>query len=146
MNQAFNPIFELNECTKVGNVGNRTGDMVVDHQFCTDILPGIFVELFDTERKALIGGVEVKDDSLNGFTFFIDLARVFKAFTPGDIGDMNEAVDIIFDADKETEIGNILDFSLNLGADRVFVDKAVPGIRLDLFHAERDTAFFRINA
>ena len=136
MDQAFNPIFQFNESTKVGDVGNCTGNMVVGHQLVTDILPRVFIELLDAERKALIGGVEVKHDSLDGFPFFVDLAWVFKAFTPRDIRDMNEAVNIVFDADKETEISDILDFSLNFGANRVFINEAVPRVGLDLFHAQ----------
>ncbi len=58
---------------------------------------------------------------------------------------MHQTVNIIFDADEKAEVSDILDFTFNLGADRVFVNQVIPGIGFDLFHAERDAAFFRID-
>ena len=59
MNQSFNPVFELDESTEIGDIGNGSVNMVVNHQFSTDILPGIFIELFNAEGETLISGIKV---------------------------------------------------------------------------------------
>ena len=51
---------------------------------------------------------------------------MFDPFGPGNIGNMNQAVDAFVDADKKTEIGNILDFTLDGGTHGIFLADHVP--------------------
>ena len=59
---------------------------------------------------------------------------------------MHQTVNIILDADEKAEIGDIFDFTLNFGSNRIFINQVIPRVGFNLFHAQRNAAFFRINA
>ena len=58
---------------------------------------------------------------------------------------MDKSIDPFLNTDKDTEIGDIFDFALDNGAHRVIFAYQVPGIRLQLLHAERDTLGLCLN-
>ncbi len=58
---------------------------------------------------------------------------------------MDEAVDTVFDLDEGAEIGEVANATLNDGAGGVLVLKLLPGIVLELLHAERDAAVVRVD-
>jgi hypothetical protein len=55
-----------------------------------------------------------------------------------DVGDVDEAVDAVLDADEHAEFGDVLDGALKDGAFGVLLGHQFPGIGLDLLHAEAD--------
>src|SRR5207249_1934870 len=59
---------------------------------------------------------------------------------------MDQPVDLFLDLDERAELGQVPDFALNLGADRILVRQIVPGVGLDLFQAERNAPRRRIDA
>ena len=59
--------------------------------------------------------------------------------------DVDQAVDAVFDLDEGAEVGEVADAALDDGADRVLVLELLPGIVLELLHAERDAAVVRVD-
>src|SRR6056297_137408 len=64
---------------------------------------------------------------------------------PGNIGDMDQAVDVIINADEHTEVRNIFNLTLNGRAYRVLLADHLPRIRHGLLHAERYAPAFRLD-
>src|SRR5690606_10031920 len=58
---------------------------------------------------------------------------------PGQVGQVNQTVDIAWQADEHAEVGDRLDRALDLVALLVGNGKVVPRIGLALLHAEADT-------
>ncbi len=59
---------------------------------------------------------------------------------------MDQAVDVVFDLDERTELGQVADLALDARADRVLLGQFVPRVALDLLEAERNAAGRRVNA
>ena len=67
------------------------------------------------------------------------------AFGPGHIGNMNKAVDSLFQFDKGTEGRQIPDLAIYHVTDREFIVQCKPRIRLNLFHAQGNLFILRID-
>ena len=51
---------------------------------------------------------------------------------------MDQSVNPFLDADKHSKIGDVFDLAFDNGAGRIIFTDQIPGVRLQLFHAERD--------
>src|SRR5688572_1538621 len=65
---------------------------------------------------------------------------------PRHVGDVDQAVDVLFDLDESAELGQVANLALDLGADWIFLTQFVPRVALDLLQAERDAPGCRIHA
>src|SRR4029079_12280728 len=95
-------------------------------------------ELLDAERNALLLYINVEDLRLERFALAVKLKRFLARNAPRDVGHVDHAVDIAFEADEQPELGGVLDFALDGGADGVFLGKGRPRILLRLLEAERN--------
>src|SRR5258706_844367 len=59
---------------------------------------------------------------------------------PAQVADVDQAVDAFFDFDEDAEVGHVADAAFDGGSHRVLVMQRVPGIRLQLPHAQRYAA------
>src|ERR1700722_4464165 len=59
---------------------------------------------------------------------------------PGQVGDMNQAVDSIFNFEEGAKVGQLAHPSLDHRTDRISLAHRGPGVRLELFDAQRDAA------
>ena len=64
---------------------------------------------------------------------------------PGHVADVDEAVDAVFDADEDAEVGDVADLADNLRANRVALLEERPGVGLELLHAERNLLGVGVN-
>ena len=64
---------------------------------------------------------------------------------PVDVGQVDHAVDVAGQADEQAELGDVADLALELGADRVLLDKGFPRIGQRLLQAEADAPLLRID-
>ena len=53
---------------------------------------------------------------------------------------MNHAVDVVVEADEQTEFGDVLDFAFDVGADRMGFGKHFPRVALGLLEAQGNAA------
>src|SRR6185437_1672522 len=98
---------QLDEGAVVGDVGDAAGELGAGGILELDALPRIGLELLHAERDALRLGVEADDLNLDRLADMECLGRVVDA-PPGDVGDMQEAVDAA-EIDEGAVIGDVLD-------------------------------------
>src|SRR6185295_3393108 len=107
MDEPFDAVFEFDEGTVVGDVGDPALDLGAQRIFGSDAFPGILVELLHAERDALRLGVGADDLDLHGLPDRQDVGGMIDAL-PGDVGDMQEAVDSA-EIDERAVISDVLD-------------------------------------
>jgi len=65
---------------------------------------------------------------------------------PGNVGNVNQAVDPFIDPDEYAEVGDVLDLAGNGRAHRILLSDDIPRVGFELFHPERNALVFRIDA
>src|SRR5690606_13749857 len=72
---------------------------------------GVVAHGLDRERDTLFLNVHFGDGSLNRVALAIVLDRIFAALVPRQVGQMDHAVDVVVEANEQTEFGDVLDFA-----------------------------------
>ena len=114
VHEAFDAAFDFNERTVVGDVRNLAEEAGALRVAAGDADPRIFAQLLQAQRHAVLFLVELKN---LGFDFLADLndfARVTHA-TPGEVGDVQEAVDAA-QINERTVVGDVLHDALHHSA------------------------------
>src|SRR4051812_8992916 len=106
---------------------------------------GVAFELLDAERDALLFDIDVEHHGLDHVALLEVVDDLFARKLPVEVGQMDHAVDVAFEAQEQTELGLVLDFAFDGGADRELLDEDFPGIAHGLLEAERDAALDRID-
>ena len=145
MNKTLNALLNLDKNTKIRDICDFAFHRGADRIFLNNLLPGIRLKLFDSQGKPLIFTVNLENNGLNHLILGIFLGRMFDSLGPGKIGHMDQTVYTFLDTDKNTEIGNILNLTFNNGANRIIIHNQIPGIGLQLLHAERNPFGININ-
>ena len=96
--------------------------------------------MLDAERDAFLLDVNVQHLGLDHFALAIALDGFLAGDAPVQVGQVHHAVDVVVQADEQTEFGGVLDFALDGRADRVGSDERIPGIVLGLLETQRDPA------
>src|SRR5437016_5930099 len=65
------------------------------------------------------------------------------ALGPAQIADVHQTIDAILNLDKCAEVGHVADAAFNLSPNRELIMQAVPWIRRQLPHAQRNSALLR---
>ena len=95
--------------------------------------PGIRLELLDTQRKPVRCGIDIQNHRLHDLPFFQHLGRMLDALGPGQVGNVNQAVDALFNFDECAEIGHIADPAFHHRADAVAAVDGGPGFGSSCF-------------
>src|SRR5438067_678793 len=98
----------------------------------------IALGLKQTQGDALLFLIDAEDDGLHFLALLEDFGGVADLFRPGEVGDVEEAVDAFFDLDEGAVVGDVADLAGDERSGRVFFGDALPGVFLDLLHAEGD--------
>ena len=77
-------------------------------------LPRIVVELFDAEADALVGLVDLEDHGLDFVALLEHFGRVIDLARPGDVGDVDHAVDAFLQFDEGAVAGEVANLALDL--------------------------------
>ena len=107
--------------------------------------PRIFLGLLEAERDALVLGIDVQNDDVDGITLLHDLRRMLHALRPAHIRNVNEPVDSRLYFNKGAEAGQIADFSIDASSNGILQRQHHPWILLGLLHTERDLLLIRID-
>src|SRR5690606_15426187 len=78
--------------------------------------------------------------SLDFFALLVVAHGFFAGLVPGQVGQVDQAVDAALQADEDAEVGDRLDDALDLVALVVGRGEQLPRVGLALLHAERDAA------
>ena len=113
------------------------GALVVDGQELGD---RVGLELLDAQRDALALRIDREDDRFR-FVALLELTNGFFAgLAPGDIGEVNQAVDAAFQTDEDTEVGDRLDGTGNAVALVVTSAEVFPRVGGALLDTQGNTA------
>ena len=117
-------------------------DLALDHGagriFLDEDLPGIAHGLLETERDAALDRIDLEDLHLDLLRGGDDLAGVDVLLGPRHFGDVDQAFDAGLELHEGAVVGDVGDAALELRVDRILGLDALPGIVLQLLHAERD--------
>src|SRR5690606_6188360 len=97
------------------------------------------------QPDAALGAVDVQDDDFHFLRGGDDLARLDVLLGPGHFRAVDQAFDAGFQLNERTVGGDDRDAAGVLGVDRVLGFDAVPRVRLQLLHAERDALGVRVD-
>ena len=137
--QTLEVLLELHEDTEVGDLRHVAREQVPDVVVVRDhVQPRVGRELLEAERDALLLRVDREDDALHPIALANDLGRVADLLGPAHVGDVQQAVDALFDLDERAVGGQVADRTLDDGSRGVLLLGEIPGVRLGLLHAERD--------
>jgi hypothetical protein len=138
--ETFDTFRDFNEGSELRGAQNLALDDVADAVLGEEGIPDIRLQLLDAEREAAVFGLDAEDDGANLLTLFENFGGVLDALGPAQVGDVDEAVDAVFDLDEGSEVGEVADATLDDGAGGVLVLELLPGIVLELLHPEGDAA------
>src|SRR5690606_7773250 len=105
----------------------------------------ILVQLLDAERAALAPGIHGQHHRLDFVALLVITDGFLARQVPGDVGQVNQAVDAAIQADEDAEIGNRLDLAGEAVALLVCRGELFPRVRHALLHAEADAAAFLVD-
>ena len=71
-------------------------------------------KLLDAERDAFAFGIDRENDSLDFITLLVVVNSLFAGFLPGEVGEVNEAINAAVKTDEHAEVGDRLDLTLDV--------------------------------
>src|SRR5579875_302764 len=101
---------------------------------------GILRELLDAERDALALRIEREHHRLDLLSLLEVAHGLLAGLIPGDVGQVNQAVDVAGQSNENPEIRDRLDLPRHAVAAVVVLRELLPGVRLALLESERDAA------
>src|SRR5580704_6504079 len=111
VDQPFDAGLEFDEGAVIGDVGDAALEPRADRIFCLDALPRIVEQLLHAERNAVGLVIDFYNLHLHLLADIEHLGRMIDA-PPGDIGDVQEAVDAA-QIDEGAVVGDILDHAVD---------------------------------
>src|SRR5690606_8773217 len=138
--------FEADEQAEFGLVLDFAFDFSAGRMREGECLPRVFQRLLEAERNTALGRIDFENDNVDILRRGQDLAGMYVLLGPGHFGDVDQAFDARLQLDERTVIGDVRNRTGDLLADRVLGRDAIPRIRLELLHAERDAVGFLIDA
>jgi hypothetical protein len=111
VHQTLDAVFDLDEGTVVGNIGDLAEDTGVLRVTTGDVDPGIVAHLLQAQGNAHLFAVELEHLDVDLVTDLDHLGRMLDAL-PGHVGDVQQAVDAA-QVDERTVFGEVLDDTLD---------------------------------
>ena len=145
VNEAVDLVGKFNKSTESGDLGDFALDNIADLVELFDVFPGVIFQLLQTEADALLIGIDVQNDSFDFVANVQKFGGVVDLAGPGHIGDMDHAVDIVFDFNKSTVGGHVADFADDLAADRMLFEEHFPRVAVELTQAQADALVFLVD-
>ena len=139
-------VIELDERAEVGEAGDLAANHVAGLMFGGELLPGVRLEILDGQRQSPVLAVDTGDHRVDLLSFLQDLARVLDATGPGNVRNVNQAINAVFNLDERAEVRQIADTSVHASTNVITFVQCLPWILLHLLHAETDAARLRIDA
>ena len=128
----------------VDDRGDRTGNDAAFFKLGQRRPQRVIAQLLDAKRDAFLLDVHIKNLGLDRVAFLVFGERLLAGFAPIEVRQVGHAVDFAFEADKEAELGNVLDLALDFGADGILGQEGIPRVGMALFKPERDASSFRV--
>ena len=146
MGHAVDFTLEADEKPELGDVLDLALDLGIGGVQGKEGLPRVILALFEAQRDAAFFRVRVEHHDLDFLAGGNDLAGVGVLFIPAHLGHVHQPLHTRLQFDESAVIGNVGDPTRELGARGIFFLDPFPGIGLQLFHAQRNTLGFGIEA
>jgi hypothetical protein len=111
VDEAIDVVLQLHEGAEARQLGHLAGDEIADLVFLVDVLPRIVAQLFDAEADSLVGLVDVDHFGFDFVVLFEDLHRVIDLAGPAQVGDVDHAVDPVFQFHERAVGGHVADLA-----------------------------------
>ncbi len=145
--QALQPVFQLNESAEAGQLGDDAAHQIAGAVAAGDlILPGIRFKLLEPEGDATLIRVHLEDHGLDRIALLHHLGRMGDLARPGHVAYVQQAVYALFDLDEGAVAGQVPDPTDDLGSRRVVLLNQFPRVLLGLLHAEADLFLLLVDA
>ena len=79
----------------------------------------IFGQLLDAKRDTLLVDIDIKDLGLHHVAFVKAFEGGLAGGFPADVRQVHQTIDVVGQTNKQTKFGDVADFALDLGTDRV---------------------------
>ena len=137
--EPFQTLLELDEHAEVGDLRDGPRDAVTNVVTRRDIArPRVSLQLLEAKRDPLLLLIDGQDDALDLVALLHDFGRVRDLLGPRHVRDVQESVDAFLQLDERAVVRQVADAAADDGPWRVVVGHHVPGVHLDLLHAEAD--------
>ena len=135
MHQAVDVVLKANERAETGELRDLAADEIADFVILVDVRPRIFGELFDAERNALVVLVDFQHHGFDFLALLEHLGRMIDLARPGNIRDVDHAIEALFQFDEGAIAGKIANLAFDLCARRIILKSFVPWIGFELANA-----------
>ena len=107
VHQALDAVAEVHEGAEIGQAGDLAGDDVAHMVALEEDLPDVGLHLLHAEAHALVQGIQAQDLGGDCVALLHDLAGVLDLLGPAEVGDVDQAVDALFQFDEGAELGDV---------------------------------------
>ena len=146
MTEPLEPFAKLDKNTEACEPSDLASDDIARTMGRDESFPCTRCEIFHRKRKTLSARIDVRNDRVYFLVLLEQFFRVLQFLRPRDVRDVNQPVDAFFKLDERTEVGQVANLAVDLRANRIADRNRVPGIILQLLHAEADPFFVCIDA
>src|SRR6185436_7159969 len=120
-NEAFYVVADVDNDTLVHQTNHAAVELGADRVGLADLEPRIFLRLLESERDALVVGVDIENHDVNAVALLHDFRRMLNALRPRHVGDVNQAIDAGLDLDERTKAREVPNLAAEPRADRIFL-------------------------
>ena len=110
MAEAFDPVRQLDERAKGRDARHSSADQIADLVLLKPVGPDV-VHLLDAERNAPRRLIDLQHFGFDRVALFVDLGGILDAPGPGNIADVDQAVEAFLDFEERAEFGQVADLS-----------------------------------
>ena len=146
MDHAVDVVVEADEQAELGDVADLAFDGAAGRMLLLEQLPRIAEALLEAERDPALVGIDLEHHHLDLLTGRDDLAGMDVLLGPAHLGDVDQAFHPRLQLHERAVVGDVGDAAGELGADRILELDALPGVGLQLLHAERDALGLAVEA
>ena len=126
--ETFNALRDLDKRAELRGAQNLAVDHVAHAMRGEEALPDVGLQLLDAQAEAAVLRLDAENDSLHLFALLHDLRGMLDALGPAQVGDVNQAVDAVFDLDEGAEVGEVAHAALDHCAGRILLGQVLPRI------------------
>src|SRR6478672_1365953 len=136
VNEPVDVVLQLHERTEARQLRDLALHEIADLVFRIDLFPRIVAQLFNAEADPLVHLVDVDHDRFHFVVLLKDFARVIDLPGPAQIGDVDHAIDSVFEFHERAIRGHVADRAFHMAADRKFLLDLIPRIRFELTQSQ----------
>src|SRR6185436_19987388 len=138
VNEAVDALLDLHEDAEVRDVADHALHDGAGRVLLLQRRERVRLQLLDAEADAVLARVDVEYDRLDGVADGDDLRRVLDPAGPRHLGDVDQALDALFQLDERAVVLQRDDLAAHDGAGRVLRLRVRPRILADLLEAQGD--------